>query len=429
MSREVWQEFICSTSHAGRHLSSIGKGVKGAKSDPIDLAVLRSFLDRLYDAEKDVRFLSTVVDLLGGGYSAFMREGMPRLLTALSNEVVSREEVVGPGLRGNPLWQRTLIRRGAGTLPPARYVSRTAHRSFEMPENELLSWLIDDLARGVRDVSRRVSTNGLHPDLAELNRNCDRARRDERFGRLPIPPGVTQEMFEAARRHRKKEYRTAASLAKRRLEMTARPSGAWWHSVLMLVAVDWLEPVNDDALFELYVLILTLDILSEEMGLIAAEGYGLVTRRRSHIAEFRTETRTVRVHFNQTWKAALQEETEYTSAFQRYRGLADDDRIPARRPDIIIVDESGAERNVVVVEVKETGNKAYTKDSIYRVFAYLYDFGSKGPGRTVKAILVVPTGIGVQPDAAPGREFFIASGDDRPGMAAALRAALEGPEV
>jgi len=75
--------------------------------------------------------------------------------------------------------------------------------------------------------------------------------------------------------------------------------------------------------------------------------------------------------------------------------------------------------------MKKTADGRYISDSIYKIFAYLYDFRSAvGAERTVKAVLVVPSGISAVLGAPTDRTVFIASGDDRAGMAQAMRDAL-----
>ena len=117
MSRQAWNEFICSPERAGRHLSAIGRGVAGAQSDAIDLTVLQAFLERLRDATDDVRLLGSTVDLITGDYALFAKEPLHRVLDALSNEMLSHEQIVGPGLRGNPRWDRTLLLRMPSPFP------------------------------------------------------------------------------------------------------------------------------------------------------------------------------------------------------------------------------------------------------------------------------------------------------------------------
>lgn len=421
MTREAWREFICAPERAGRHLSAIGRGVAGATSEAIDLAVLQSFLEKLHGTVDDVRLLGTAVDLIIGGYRKYAERPLHRILDALSNEMRAQEHIVGPGLRGNPRWDRTILQRMAGTISPVHYVSRTSHRSFELPENQLLSWFVDDLRRTVSTLEQRVGTATLHPDLQTLRTECERALQHHWFTDITVPPHLTLEMVAAASRHRRPEYRAAAALARRRLEMLTNDHHAWWYTIMSLLAVNWLEPVNDDDLFELYVLVLALDLLSDELGFGEPVEYGLVTSKRSHIALFEGRHQKVRVYFDQTPAAVLGISTEYSQVFAQHRGISGGER----RPDILIVAERDGETRLVLIEMKKTIDGRYISDSVYKVFAYLYDFrDTVGSGSCVKAVLVVPSGVSAASGAPVDRNVFVASGDDRFGMAQAMRQAL-----
>lgn len=421
MTREAWRDFICAPERAGRHLSAIGRGVVGATSEAIDLAVLQSFLEKLHNTADDVRLLGSAVDLIVGGYRSFAVGPLHRVLDALSNEMLAQEQIVGPGLRGNPRWDRTILQRMAGTLSPVNFVSRTSHRSFELPENQLLSWLVDDLRSTLSIVEQRVGSAALHAELQFLRDECARARQHHWFSDISVPLRLTPEMIAAASRHRRPEYRTAAALARRRLEMETNDHHAWWYTIMSLLAVNWLEPVNDDDLFELYVLVLALDLLSDELGFGAPAEYGLVTSRRGYVALFEGDHQKVRVYFDQTPAAVLGISTQYGQVLAQHRGISGGER----RPDIMVVAEREGETRLVLIEMKKSSDSRYISDSVYKVFGYLYDFKDALCGtQTMKALLVVPHGIAAAPNAGTGRSLFIASGDDRAGMARAMREAL-----
>lgn len=422
MTRQAWRDFICAPERAGRHLSAIGSGVMGASSDhAIDLAVLQSFLEKLHNTDADMSLLGKTVDLVTGDYVDFVSVRLHALLDALSNEMLAQEQIVGPGLRGNPRWDRTILQRMAGTLSPVHYVSRTTHRSFELPENQLVSWLVNEMRSAVAIVEQRVGTKALHPILRSLKEECEKAMKHDWLSSVTVPPLPTPEMISAARRHRNPAYRKAAALARRRLEMEARDYHARWHTVMMLLAVNWLEPVSDDDLFELYVLVLALDLLNDELGFGDPVEYGLVTARRDHVAAFEDGQATVRVFFDQSPAAVLKITTEYGQAITHHIGISGAER----RPDILLVVEKHGETRLVLIEMKKSSDGRYISDSIYKVFGYLYDFKDvAGAGKTVKAVLVVPTGIAAGPSAPMGRAVYVASGDDRPGLAQALKHAM-----
>ncbi len=418
--REAWRDYICAPEHAGRYLSTIGRAVSGAVSEAVNRDVLESFLNKLRDADGDTRLLADAVDLTVGSYVDYATRSLPRILDSLANEMVAREEVVGPALCGNPRWDRTVLRRMSGTLSPSHYVSRTAHRSFEMPENLLLSWLVEDLRRTVGLIEHRVGSRALHDGLRAIRRECDLAQRHDWFGNVSRPLRPTPAMLAAAARHRSREYRAAAGLARHRLDLENDDRSARWSTVIALLAVNWLEPISDDDLFELYVLVQTLDLLAGELEPVQ---YGLVAAGRSHVAMFRGEDREVRVFFDQTPTSIFRIESRYGRIRAECNGIAGRER----RPDILVVSKGKAGSRIVLVEMKNSVDSSYISDGIYKVLAYMYDFQDVCKteiGNELRAVLVVPTGVSALPHATADRHVFVASADDRQGLAAAMKHAL-----
>lgn len=419
--RDNWRDFICSPHHAGRHLASIGTSVGTSVAEAIDTAELQAFLNRV-GSEKDVQVLADVVDLLRPEYLDFIDNDLARVLDHLSNEMVRVEEIVGPALRGNPRWDRTILGRMSYSLPVGKYFTRTAHRSFDLPENLLLRWLIDHLANTIRDIGRRTGLDALHPQLRLIASRCEEALRHHWMSGVPATPMLTPQMITVAERHRRPEYRSAAGLARSRNGLSSRDKDFRWHAILMLLAVGWLEPISDDDLFELYVLVIVLDVLSDELGLGNPVEYGLLLRERRYVAAFEGTAGTVRVFFDQSPATALGIPGRYTAVRDAHLGISGAER----RPDILVefdsIDPELASTRILV-EVKKTTDGRYLSDSIYKAFGYLYDFqdlwaGGTGPHR--KIILVVPEGVSSR-EGVSVPEVMITSARDREALAQGLR--------
>jgi hypothetical protein len=421
--REEWCDFICSPYHAGRHLASIGSAVGSSVADAIEIAELEAFLSRVGSAQ-DVQVLADIVDLLKPEYIEFIETGLARVLDYLSNEMVHVEEVVGPALRGNPRWDRTILGRLSGALPTSKYVTRTAHRSFDLPENLLLRWLVEHLTATIRDIGRRIGPEGLHTRLRLMSARCEEALRHHWMSDVPRTTILTPQMLTSAERHRRGEYRQAAELARTRNLLSSRDRDQRWHAILMLLAVGWLEPISDDDLFELYSLVLVLDVLSNELGLGSPVEYGLLLRERRHVALFETESGVVRVFFDQSPAAALGIQGHYTMVRDAHYGITGAER----RPDILVsfdpLDKARPSQRIMV-EVKKSTDGRYLSDSVYKAFGYLYDFQALWDSPiSPKIILVVPEGVTPkQTNSTP--EVLMMSAQDRNVLASGLRQLLE----
>ena len=95
-----------------------------------------------------------------------------------------------------------------------------------------------------------------------------------------------------------------------------------------------------------------------------------------------------------------------------------------RRPDITVRFTAGANERRVLIEVKETEDPAYIRDSVYKVMGYLRDFAGIWADclhQLPKAVVVFPTNI--EPKGAPSDIVMVSS--DRTGdLASVLGAAL-----
>lgn len=183
-------------------MSSIGSSVALSASVIAGDDDLKRFLSSLRGGRKDVRTIANIVDLLDSAYEQFFSKDVGGLLDHLSSETVKDEQVIGPALRGNPRWDRTLLARRTGSLPLGRYISRLPRRSFGRPENALLKWLVNDILRELHHLERQVGVDGLPMALRSLFATVDSVNRAYGIGDLDVPVRLLPDMVFAARRGR-----------------------------------------------------------------------------------------------------------------------------------------------------------------------------------------------------------------------------------
>lgn len=420
--RENWRSFICSDRHAGRHLGSIGAGVLAAKSDQIELDELIEFLGRLDGGESDVLFLSTVVELVSGGYEAFFTGPLVDLLAQLSSETERRDQIVGPALVGSPRWGPTLIARASGHLPLGRYYSRTAHRSYDIPENRVVAWLVSRVAEVAMGAVVRMRGRAVPFQLAQLATVSGNLIGDDVIRSMPRYSDLRPPDLDVAERSHRPEYRTAAALCRSLARLTDGDAEARWHAILMLLAVNWLEPVSDDDLFELYILVLVIDVLSKDLGLGEPVEFGLVMGGRRHVARFEAHDTVTDVFFDQSFMTISGERGEYSEVVRGHDGVTGAER----RPDIVVARSyaDGADPRYALVEIKRSDRDRYISDGIYKIFGYLHDHRRLWPDASPrpKAVLSVPGRV--RRTDGPYGDVAVVSGDDRDGLAEALRCAF-----
>jgi len=422
-NRERWRDFVCSPDHAGRHLSSIGSSVIGAKSDQISVDELEAFLNRLEGGYSDVVFLAMVIELVGGGYLQYLEHVLPDLLDQLSSETERHDEVVGPALKGAPRWGQTIIGRLSGQLRYGRYYSRAAHRSYDLPENRVVRWLVGSIASIAGDIVRRSPGGRVPEQIARIVRASEDLLLHPVLSEINASEAFDDYDGEVAENSSRLEYRQAAALAGSLVRITEADSSAKWHAILMLLAVNWLEPISDDDLFELYVLVLVIDVLVHEVGLGEPSEFGLVRTGRRHVAKFDVLDGSVEIYFDFSVAAILGQRGRYFDVLDEYPSASGSER----RPDIVIVHrDSVSKPKTALVEVKRSESDRYISDSIYKVFGYLFDYQDiwNEDARQPRAILAVPGTVTRRSGRASG-PVGIVSGDDRETLAEMLSASLE----
>jgi hypothetical protein len=183
-----------------------------------------------------------------------------------------------------------------------------------------------------------------------------------------------------------------------------------WASVARLFAEGWFEPVSDDDVFELYTLAQILDTLEADLG-YSLQHFGLIRQNRSRIVELHKEGNPSRinVYFDQSPATALGISSRYSNIAQSYVSI----KAASRRPDITLEKVDNSDRSVLLIEVKKTEDDAYQRDSIYKVFGYLYDFADLWQSDCLQALLIFPKYIEKTLDAPSTMELMCADDRDR----------------
>jgi hypothetical protein len=389
-----WQEFVCDPSRPGRFLSNVGRSVSSKGANDIDPGVLKDFLERLSGGGADVELLAAAVELAKPEYVIFFSSILSPLLDTLANERVGEAAVVGPGLRGNPLWSSTSVARKSGTIPRTHFVSRLPLRSFALPENMLVRWLVGSVLQTIELLESRLGSSALPDRFAIIRQAAKDAFAHHWFAQVEPPRLATSEMLRAAKRQRNSSYRRAAALAEERVARAAGNPISRWLKTLDLLRANWLAPEKSDDLFELYTLILVLDILEKEFALGQPQEFGLAIPGRTHVALFKNEAvGTIRVFFDQSPNTVLGERSRYKEIVAAHVGTLG----RARRPDVVVArfPPDGTRPIVMFFETKESRDTSYTSDSIYKALGYAFDYLSLwdlGPA-CPKVALIFPQDI------------------------------------
>jgi hypothetical protein len=422
-AREQWANFICSPAHAGRYLYASGDAAHATAAKP-HKARVDQFLKRLARKQPDVRYLARLYYLTQPRVSTFFRDMLPDLVRSISHSSVGKVELSRRGARGKINWQQTLRARASGRGDAATLVVRRAVKSSDIPINRLLKLYLHDVSAAVAGVAGAVGRGALSREVEEVRRHADLAFNNPYISGVTLESRATATMRQAARRNRNRRY---GELARLQAEFDATVNRNRWESILLLLLRGWIEPVSDDDLFELYILVMVLDVLEIEAGYGQPFQYGLIKSKRKEVARFRRaiDGAEVDVYFDQSPKTILGTPSEYMNIINQYDRFGGN----PHRPDILLRFRlpSGTVRHLII-EVKQTNDPKYMRESIYKTLAYLKDFADLWSGAATqhpKTILAFSEAMSRKRAATDtGRDLVIIAPGERARLASLLEAAI-----
>lgn len=422
--KKEWAEFI-SRSPARRYLYARGMGELIALEEGLrDDGRLMDFL-RLLASERDARLIGVLHYLLQPRLAAFYRYHLPGLLRGLTHVAKTDVQVSGTAGRGKILWAHTACSRLSGRIDAGSYILRRPERTPNRPENQLLKLFLEKTSTAIDSVVEVIGKGRLPDELREVKEIADRALLEPRMRDVQRTPAITVQMKRLAYRHRDWRYREVADLCAALDSLLVLNR---WEVVLTMLASGWIAPLDPDDLFELYALVLMLDILTEQLGFHATR-YGLIRAGRKEVAVLKRgqDGPTVRVFFDQSPDSIFGRISRYSRVVRNNNGLEG----RGRRPDIIMCAEfADRSERIMLMEVKKTRDGRYKRDSVYKAFSYLYDFADLWrtvPEQTPKIILLFPAGVSAVQQVLPiadRPDLALISADDRTRLVSTLTTIL-----
>lgn len=418
--RETWAQAICDTGSAGRYLLP-GRDLEfmPAFEDGGEIDV-QSFLERLDDRGGSVELLASAYWLSQPEVEQFIFRDLPVLLKNLGHGSRSSPPSVEPSFKGRVLWQDTILGRVSGAVPRGRYLVQHIEKSADIPENRLLKLFLTRIVTAANEMLRR-GTGALPQRFAGIRDAVTRGLANTYLQGVELEHRISARMLSTAMRHRNHRYSRLAHLARDFDQAVIRGK---WAQILELLRKGWLAPVSSEDLFELYSLILVMQAVEGDLGFGEPKAYGLIQRGRHAVATYqRADGVKADVFYNQVPSSIFPGcGSEYLQLVKSHDGVVGGER----RPDITVRFRAGTEDRRVIVEVKETEDPTYIRDSVYKVLGYMRDFTGIWADRAdqvPKAVLLFPTNV--VPKGAAG-DVVMVSSDRTADLASALSVALGG---
>lgn len=316
------------------------------------------------------------------------------------------ERVLSEGaIRGRIDWGASLKEWCShGYVNKNAYVCREAVKEFDTPENLLLKYVLKktdgilkrlptELVKEISEQQEKEKTPWTN-DLALMSHELSKYMKNVYIKSISSVNMIDAKTESRAKGTRKIAYHKAIEA----YDMY----NTYVNNSMNLIQEDNIEEIrkvlnrtsllalDENARYEIYALIKVLNGLNN-IASVEDLHWGPIKSGREEIAFFEKvgDGLSIRVYYN-TLPAGMKNSKEYSRILEIYK-------LPGgpRRPDIIL--EFTCENNTyyLLIEVKNTNNRDYIVDGLYKVFGYLKDYEEvfKTDQPNTYAILVVGDGV------------------------------------
>lgn len=343
--------------------------------------------------DEDIDLLKTVHFLLSPEVNIFIEE-LPKLLRNLSHST-HKELIESRGIiRGKIDWNLTFKERySQGFNDPSLFICQPSTKMYNLPENQLLKfmlWKIRHITEKINlQITEELIINKTWENWKEIiisrYLTVKKFSKNIYFQHINLPRSIKPKTVQKAYKNRNQSYDKVARCYElyENLFITKNQE-----TLRELIEKQTMEPLNDDKLFEVYVLIKILALLDNSQGQLEL---GLLKPGQNYTARYMSNELEIYI-FYQKIPLRFMDCSQNKEIFEFY-----DLNVSLRRPDIMLKFQSGDKKFYRLIEVKRTNDRDYIVDSVYKVLGYMNDFENcLKPTSNPKGILVIWDGADIK---------------------------------
>ena len=349
-------------------------------------------------SDQELHLLEAVHFLLSEEVTGFLSL-IPNLMRNLSHsthkEVVECRSII----RGRIDWSLTFKERfGGGYNDPSLFMCKPASKMYDLPENQLLKFLINTISNlSYNVISKLDPSETLDPQTTDKwfarfykeRLITKKVLGHAYFQSITLPNSVTSKMLIKSVKNRNKIYKEVVNSYKLYEDIFINENS---QKLEEIIKKQILEPLNDDKLFEIYVLFKVLDLFKNKEKL----EFGLLKpNENGYLAEYKNEKHPIKIYYQHT--------PDNMRINSNYKDILNQVRIPD-----IILEIGETNPQYIIIEVKRLSTPKSIRGGLYKVLGYLEDFQkSFNNKQNPKAILVVWEGINIQNHEAKNKPVWI----------------------
>ena len=375
--RAEWAAWLRDSEVAGRFLTGISNAVGPAQADPLSDIAAAGMIEALRrSSQNSLDHLIDALDLVCGDHLEFITREIVPALRVLRPEWSRTPRITSALGSGVVRWPDTVVGRASRRIRQHDFVVVQRRRDADSAELRAIGAYLADLVRCGELLVAIVGAKRAHVRLQQLTRAASDLLRAEPFGTRPptLRPGDS----DILKGSRHPAARRAAQRLRTRGQMKSAGRRGLLSAAFMALSANWLEPVVDDALFELLVLARVLQIIERRLGFGPPVVMGLLFEGNGRIAHFQKDGWSFDVHFDRAPAPLFGGKSRYAAIRESYSGLVLNDR----RPDLTLSWSNGETRHALLIEMKCSTDSAYIRQSIYKAFGYAWDLADAVPFRS-----------------------------------------------
>ena len=369
--RNYLYTYLYKEAQSGNGIKSSITAIKGLGKNEIDLLKMIHFL------------LSEEV--------AVFIETSKKLVRNLSHSTMNHDIISRGMIRGSIDWCQTYEERSKeGFKNGSIFACKTTNKIYDLPENQLFKFLINRIISMTRNSSIGEKTplkleesekDIWHNDIIKIRRTALKIRKNSRMRDISDVDHIKPKTVRKAFKNKNNQYKVVVDcyLLYRKLFVENNRD-----SLIDLINKQILEPLNDNKLYEIYLLFKLIEVLPEEklkLNLLRPNG--------RFIAQSVLNDKVISIYYQK-----LPDSFRSTSKRHVLSNIYPEFGVGTAIPDIIIEIQDAEGERYRIIEVKNSVEKKYLKRGLTEVLAYLKDFGDVCFTQKMAGILIGFGGFG-----------------------------------
>ena len=347
-------------------------------------------IKRLKD-DDELKLLKKIHFLLSDEVAVFI-ETSKKLVRNLSHSTRNHDIISRGMIRGSIDWCKTYEERSKeGFKNGSIFACKTTNKIYDLPENQLLKFLINRIISMTKDNAigeiaplelKESEKEYWHNDIIKIRRTALKIRRNSRMRDISDVNDIKPQTVRKAFKNKNNQYKAVVDcyLLYRKIFLDDDNL----ENLMDLINKQILEPLNDNKLYEIYLLFKLIDALPQDNLKL-----NLLRPESGFIAQSFYNDKIIRLYY-QKLPEGFGKKSKRSAISDSY----DDFGIGAGEPDIIVEICENNSKRFRLIEIKNSSRNETLKRGLNEVYAYLKEYEDVPLMDKMSGILIAFGGVG-----------------------------------